>query len=245
VPIPRYYVVAESSHEIQNPTSDEKLVLLGKRLELKPGSRVLDVASGRGGPALLLARTFESSIEGIELSPDFHAAAVQRAAERGLSHLVSFRLGDASQEPVSPDAYDAALCLGASFVYGGLAATIEALATAVRPGGHVVVGEPYWRRLPLPEDYEERDEPFTSLEGTVQVLESSGLPVVAVIASSEDDWDRYETLHWLAVEEWLAANATDPEADEIRARHERWKRSYLRHGRDYCGWAIFVGWKRP
>ena len=245
VPIPRYFVVAESSHEIQNPTSDEKLVLLGKRLQLKPGYRVLDVASGRGGPALLLARTFECSIEGIELSLDFHATAVQRAAERGLSHLVSFRLGDASQEPVSPDAYDAALCLGASFVYGGLAATIEALATAVRPGGHVVVGEPYWRRLPLPDDYEERDEPFTSLEGTVQVFESSGLPVVTVIASSEDDWDRYETLHWLAVEEWLAANATDPEADEIRARHERSKRSYLRHGRDYCGWAIFVGWKRP
>ena len=43
------------------------------------------------------------------------------------------------------------------------------------------------------------------------------------------------------LQEWLAANATDPEADEIRARHERWKRSYLRHGRDYCGWAIFVG----
>ena len=72
-----------------------------------------------------------------------------------------------------------------------------------------------------------------------------GLPVVSVIASSEDDWDRYETLHWLAVEEWLAANETDPDAEDIRARHERSKRVYLRHGRDYCGWAIFLAWKRP
>jgi hypothetical protein len=46
--IPRYFVVAEASHELQNPTSREKLVLLGQRLELGPESRVLDIASGRG-----------------------------------------------------------------------------------------------------------------------------------------------------------------------------------------------------
>jgi len=56
--IPRYYVVAEREHEFQNPTSFEKLVLLGERLRLGPGSRVLDVASGRGGPALVLERAF-------------------------------------------------------------------------------------------------------------------------------------------------------------------------------------------
>ena len=245
MPIPRYYVVAESRHELQNPTSEEKIVLLGQRLGLRPGSQVLDIASGRGGPALLLARTFECSIEGIELTPDFHTPAVERAAERGLSHLVSFRLGDASNVELPSEAYDAALCLGATFVWGGLAPTIEALAGTVRPGGHVVVGEPYWRRQPLPEDYEERDEPYTTLEETVQVFEASGLPVVSVIASSEDDWDRYETLHWLTVEEWLVANPSDPDADDIRARNQDRKRVYLRHRRDYCGWAIFVAWKRP
>jgi hypothetical protein len=26
-------------------------------------------------------------------------------------------------------------------------------------------------------------------------------------------------------------------------RHEREKRTYLRHGRELLGWAIFVGWK--
>ena len=245
MPIPRYYVVAESGHELQNPISEEKLVFLGERLGLRPGSRVLDVASGRGGPALLLARTFECSVEGIEVSPDFHAVAVERAATRGLSHLVSFELADAAKATFAPEAYDAALCLGASFVYGGLAETIEALAPTVRPGGRVAIGEPYWRRLPLPEDYEERDAPYAPLEGTVRIFGACGLPVVSVIASSEDDWDRYETLHWQAVEEWLVENEADPDAADIRARHEHWKRVYLRYGRDHCGWAIFVGWKRP
>lgn len=241
--IPRYYVVAESAHALQNPTSEEKLVLLGQRLGLGDGSRVLDVASGRGGPALLLARTFGCAVEGIEIEPAFHRVAGERAQEAGLSPRVSYRLADASGLELPEESYDAALCLGASFVYGSLADTVAALAPTVRPGGHVAVGEPYWRRLPLPEEYEERGDPWTTLEGAVLAFETEGLPVVSVIASSEDDWDRYETLHWQSVERWLIENADDPDAPEIRARHARDKRTYLRYEREYLGWAIFVGWK--
>jgi SAM-dependent methyltransferase len=243
--IPRYFVVAESTHELQNPTSEEKVLLLGRRLGLGEGSRILDIASGRGGPALVLARAFGCRVHGFEISPDFHAVAERRLAEAGLGGRVSFTLADAAGAVHEGESYDAALCLGASFVYGSLADTVEALAPAVKPGGHVVVGEPYWRRLPLPDDYEDRNDPWTTLEGTVTIFETSGLPVVSVIASSEDDWDRYETLHWQAVERWLVERPDDPDTADIRSRHERAKRVYLRHGRDLVGWAIFVGWKRP
>ena len=243
--IPRYFVVAEATHELQNPTSKEKLLLLAKRLGLGPDSHVLDIASGRGGPALILAEASGCAVRGVEIAPEFQAVAVERAAAAGLADRLSFELGDGASATFEREAYDAALCLGASFVFGSLADTVEALAPAVRPGGYVVVGEPYWRRLPLPDDYEARNDPWTTLEGTVVVFETSGLTVSSVIASSEDDWDRYETLHWQAVEEWLAAHADDPDASDIRSRHEHSKRSYLRYEREYLGWAIFVGWKRP
>ena len=241
--IPRYFVVAESDHVLQNPTSEEKIALLGRRLGLGPDSRVLDIASGRGGPAMLLAREFGCVVHGVEIAPEFQAVAVERAEAAGLSERVSFELGDATRATFEPESYDAALCLGASFVFGSLADTVDALAPAVPPGGYVVVGEPFWRRLPLPDEYEDRSDPWTTLEGTVVIFETSGLPVVSVIASSEDDWDRYETLHWQAVERWLESNPTDRDAAEIKARHERHKRTYLRHGRELVGWAIFVGRK--
>jgi cyclopropane fatty-acyl-phospholipid synthase-like methyltransferase len=243
--IPRYYLVAESEHELQNPTSEEKLLLLGTRLGLGPESRALDVASGRGGPALVLARTFGCAIEGIEIEPEFAHAAVARAEEQGLSELLSFRVEDASSAELPPETYDAALCLGATFVYGGLPETVSRLAPAVKPGGHVAVGEIFWRTLPLPEEYEDRSLPLTTLEGTARMFETEGLPVVSVIESSVDDWDRYETLHWQSVERWLAENAEDPDAADIRERFERQKWKYLRHQRELMGWAIFVGWKRP
>ncbi len=96
--IPRYFIVAERDHEIQNPTSEEKLLLLGRRIRLGPDSRVLDIASGRGGPALLLAQAFGCRIDGVEIAPEFQAAAVEQAEARGLEHLVSFRRADASLE---------------------------------------------------------------------------------------------------------------------------------------------------
>jgi hypothetical protein len=37
----------------------------------------------------------------------------------------------------------------------------------------------------------------------------------------------------------------DPDAADIRTRSAGYKRTYLRYGRDFLGWAIFVGWKRP
>ena len=241
--IPRYYVVAERDHELQNPTSKEKLLLLGERLRLGPDSRVLDVASGRGGPAVLLAKELGCRVHGIEIAPEFHAEAVRRAAEAGVADRATFELGDAASATPAPESYDVAMCLGASFVWGGLAGTLDALEPVVPPGGYVVVGEPFWRELPLPDGYEDRDDLFTTLDGTIAILESGGLRAVTVIASSDDDWDRYETLHWRAVEEWLAANRGDPDADGVRDMHERAKRVYLRHGRDYLGWAVFVGWK--
>jgi len=99
------------------------------------------------------------------------------------------------------------------------------------------------KRLGL--DYEDRTDTWTTFEGTVVIFETSGLPVVSVIASSEDDWDRYETLHWRTVERWLAAHAHDPAAPEIRSRHECHKHTYLRYGRELLGWAMLVGCKRP
>jgi SAM-dependent methyltransferase len=231
-----WYAVIEGRHELQNPTSPEKIRLLGERLGLDPSSRVLDVASGKGGPARILADEFGCWVTCVERSPEFAEEARRRATGR-----IDVIEEDATTFEYEPGAYDAALCLGASFVYGGPVETLNALRPAVPSGGFVAVGEPYWRRWPLPPEFEvEEGEGFLPLRETVQRFESAGVEVVTLIASSQDDWDRYETLHWLALAEWLKANPNDPDADAFRERGRHHKDRYLRWIRDLMGWAIFL-----
>lgn len=233
--MPWWYAVIEAKHALQNPTSPEKIRLLGERLELGPSSRVLDIASGKGGPAGILSDTFGCRLTCVEQSPEFAAVARERASD-----LVEVIEGDASTYSFEAGAYDAALCLGATFVYGGLRETIRALVPAVRPGGFVAVGEPYWR-APVPEEFApEARWDSVSLPETVARAESEGVQVVSLIDASYDDWDRYETLHWLALEEWLAVNPEHAQAEEFRERGRAHREGYLRWQRDLLGWAIFV-----
>src|SRR5215510_11843202 len=44
---------------------------LANRMELKPGSRVLDIGSGLGGPGRTLAEVYGCHVTGIDLTPEF------------------------------------------------------------------------------------------------------------------------------------------------------------------------------
>ena len=244
--MPWFHGIAERYHELQNPTSAEKIRLLGERLRLTTNSHVLDVASGRGGPAIVLARAYGCRITCVERAPEFVDAARERIDAAGVAGLIELVHADARDFPLERARFDAALCLGASFVWDGLAGTLAALSPAVRGGGHVAVGEPYWRTWPLPEGVDPGfHDDYVDLAGTMARFAAAGLTPVTLIAASPDDWDRYESLHWLALEEWLAENPDDPDAEAIRTQHEQAREWFLRWGRDLLGWAIVAGRKQP
>jgi SAM-dependent methyltransferase len=230
-----FHEIAERDHEIQNPTSAEKIRLLGEYLRLDSDSRVLDVACGKGGPALVLAETYGCRVTGVELRAGFADEARARVAARGLEMLVDIQTADAREYPLQPEAWDAALCIGAAFVWGTIGDAAAAMVPAVKRGGYVAIGEPYWRTASRGEDG------YVDLAATADRFTATGVALTGISAASEDDWDRYESLHWRALEEWLQ---THTDADDIRAEHERHRRRHLTSRREQLGWAIFVG-RRP
>jgi len=236
-----WHAVVESKHELMNPTSADKIRLLGERLGLVSDSRVLDIASGHSGPAIVLAREFGCRVTCVERAPEFLAAARDRISEADLEDRIE--LVEADGATFELGRYDAALCLGATFVYGGLVPTLERLRSAAPL---LAVGEPYWRSWPLPPEPESDadrrtdEEDWLPLAETIERAESAGVRVLSLIASSEDDWDRYESLHWQTLDRWLAANPDHPQAEEFRARGAADRDRYLRWERAVMGWAIFV-----
>jgi SAM-dependent methyltransferase len=233
--------IVERDHDIQNPTSPSKIRLLGGYLRLSSDSVVLDIACGKGGPASILAAAYGCRILGIEIRPEFAEEARRRAAAHGLESLIEVQTADASGLELEAEAWDAALCLGATFVWGTIAEAAAALHPVVRRGGFAAIGEPFWRQWPLPDAID--DDGYVDLETTVARFEDAGFRTTGLIAASDDDWDHYESLHWRAIEAWLSEHPDDPGTADFQARHERFRSDYFAFKRALLGWAIFVGRK--
>ncbi|MCC2657458.1 MAG: SAM-dependent methyltransferase [Panacagrimonas sp.] len=71
-----------------------KCALIAAKLDLRPNARVLDIGCGWGSLALYLAEKHGARVTAITLSPGQFEVARRRAAERGLTDRVEFRLQD-------------------------------------------------------------------------------------------------------------------------------------------------------
>lgn len=81
-------------------------------LGLTAESRVLDIASGSGGPALFMAKETGCSVTGIDVNEDGVANARKLAQKNGLDGKVTFVQADASGVlPFEASGFDAVVCI--------------------------------------------------------------------------------------------------------------------------------------
>ncbi|MGH8985772.1 MAG: class I SAM-dependent methyltransferase, partial [Acidimicrobiia bacterium] len=104
---------------------------------LQPGERVLDVASGIGTSALLLAAEREVEVLGVDLGESQVARARTRATEAGLDGRVRFEIGDAERLPVDDASFDAAVCECAFCTFPDKDTAAAELTRILRGGGRV------------------------------------------------------------------------------------------------------------
>lgn len=239
----KYFAITHQDHVICNPLSGSKLDEMLEVLALRPGARVLDIASGKAEVLVRLAETYGISGVGVDLSPFCVRDAAAKARQRSVGDRLRFVEQDGRQFVWGPDPYDLCLCIGASWVFGGHLGTLAALRERTRPGGQILVGEPFWRHDP-PDAYLSgmgmtRGD-FGTHQENVQAGETLGLRFLYAVVSSQDDWDRYEGLQWQAAERYAEGHTDDPEVAELLARVRGYRDQYLAHGREVLGWALYL-----
>ncbi|WP_435111961.1 class I SAM-dependent methyltransferase [Nocardiopsis synnemataformans] len=159
---------------------------LADSLALAPDSRVLDVASGPGATARLLATEYGARVDGVDLGRTTLETARAATERSGLTDRVRFHEGDAERLPFAAGAFDALVCECALCTFPGKAAAAAEFARVLRPGGRVGITDVTVAEGGLPDELagiagwvaciaDARSE-----EGYRVLLEGAGLRVVGV-----------------------------------------------------------------
>jgi arsenite methyltransferase len=155
---------------------------LADRLALAPGKRVLDVAAGRGASALMLAREFAVTVDGVDLSAANMALATGAARAAGVADAAFF-VGDGAALPFPDGLFDAVVCECAFCTFTDKPAAAAQFARVLRPGGRVGITDVTASRAALPDELTTLGARIACiadarpLDGYAELLTAAGLRV--------------------------------------------------------------------
>jgi SAM-dependent methyltransferase len=188
-------------------------------LALPPGAVLVDLACGRGGPGMWIAREVGARLIGIDFSAEAIDQATTRRALFGLTDTASFQVGSLEDSGLADGVADAVVCVDAfQFATDGAAAATE-VRRVLRPGGRVVLTS--W------EPVNRADE---SIGARIRVVDLAGWLTAAgftdIVREERPDW------HEVALRMWHAAMAMDAGEDPAMiSTHAEGVRSIATHDR--------------
>lgn len=158
---------------------------LAGRLAVRPDATVLDVATGRGATALLLAGEYGADVTGVDLSNANVTAAAGAAHAAGLTDRVRFQTGDAERLPVEDATFDVVVCECAFCTFPDKPTAAAELTRVLKPGGRLGITD-------VTVDPDRLPPELTGLRGWIacvadarplneysQILRAAGLRVIA------------------------------------------------------------------
>lgn len=232
--------IAERELELVNPTSPTKILALGRALGLREGMRVIDFGCGYAEVLCLWAENFGIHGVGVEVRQTACGRAREKIAARTLQERIEIVCAPGESYAFDPHAFDVALCIGATFIWGGYAPTLRALSPTLRPGGRLAIGELYWRVEPVPPALAARQPEALAEMDLLRLARTAGCEVATVIHSSQEEWDRYESANWRALLAWLKENPDHPDRPTVLAHLRASQEEYFQFGRRSLGWALLA-----
>jgi O-methyltransferase StaMB len=123
--------------------------LLIERLGVGPGSHVLDLGCGHGGPGVAVAKATGARVTGISISTEQVARANARAAAAGLADRVEFRHANALELPFEEASFDAVLAFESIIHMPDREHVLRQVRRVLKPGGRLVLTD-FYERSPIP-----------------------------------------------------------------------------------------------
>jgi ubiquinone/menaquinone biosynthesis C-methylase UbiE len=231
--------ISHRSMDLLNPSTTEKTIKLGKLLRLKEGSRVIDFGCGCAEALTLWAEEFGITGIGIDISEDFCNRARKKVAGKGLSNRIEIICSSGVDYVLEEGTFDAATCIGSTFIFGGYSETIRVIKRAIHQKGRLGIGETHWLGNHVNPEYAQK-QTFTHTEPELtRITRDEGFELEYIIRSSSDDWDRYLSDSWYSLINWLEENPTHPDYEQVFKYFRTDQDDYLQFQHQYMGWAMY------
>lgn len=207
--------IAHRWHPIAAPLSPGSVERLLQRVPVPYGPcRAVDHGCGGGEWLIrLLSANPHMTGVGVDVSPWAIARATELARHHGVGDRVELLEADAAHLDVGTA--DVALCVGASHIFGGLQATLEALEGSLVSTGAAVLGVGFWAHPPTPAAVNalglDSASAIPDLPQVADAVAAAGFALRTAHVSTPEEWDDYERSWAGALLDWAD---TDPDADE-------------------------------
>lgn len=226
-----------------SPLEEQRLERILELMPLGADASVLDVGCGRADVLLRLSRRYGARAVGIDRSKDALDMARTAFAAHGLDKMLTVEHRDAREFSAAPGSFHAVTSLGGPHVDDDLESSWRRLATWLRPGGYLLIGEGFWERPPPPEYLEATGIPADSMLEHWQNIalgRDIGLSLHYACASTRAEWDHFEGCIMANVERHVTSHPDDPEAAAMADRRRRFYDAQQRWGRATMGFGVYL-----
>jgi len=158
--------------DVLHPGGLELTGYLGTVTGLGSEDKVLDIACGRGASVVYLAKRFGCHVTGLDYGQDNILAAQNHASLENVSHLTTFRKGDAEGLPFEDESFDVVISECSFCTFPDKTTAAQEMVRVLRGHGRLGMTD-VTINGPLPEDIQ-------SLLGWVACLAGAGSPELYV-----------------------------------------------------------------
>lgn len=239
----KYEAIAHAELNYCSPITDAIVDEIADLMLLEAGDRVIDIGSAKAEILLRMAVTCQVQAFGIDPSPQFMQAAHEAIASRHPAADITLFEQPVSELQITPQSYNAVMCVNSSAFYGSYDEVLRAITPYARADGMVLVGEYYWRKKPSDDvaaALSYAPEAIYDYIGSINAGEAHNLTPVFVATCSQHELDRYEWRRIHAVEIHAMDNPDDLEATAMLQRTRQRRDAYLKYGREYLGFGMFL-----
>ena len=158
--------------------------------------RILDLAGGKGGVSIPLAKEMQAYIKIVDIIPEFIEEANKKAIEYKLKkNLYELKIDDINNTIINERNWDLILFCGGGNILGSPEETIHKLSKIIKPNGYIIFDGGYIKDNSLEKHLRYDKHVYLTYDKWIKIFESNDLKIIDEIISDGKEFSNINKLN--------------------------------------------------